>query len=218
MTCVIQCCTCLIECSTQRVEHVVTQIRAMQLPSVRTRSIESRPITPATCMCSSPPSSETRRACTPTQRRNRTPHTRGLQGGLVLSEAVKECGILKVAASAIEDATDGLPLWQMNAIFCALVLVCTTFVSHTVGAMVILPVVASVGAAMPDPHPRLLVMATALMCSGAMGLPVSGALPRLQLPCPHAPHHGCDPAAPCAGGCVKCGLLNRCGAPQASRT
>lgn len=105
-----------------------------------------------------------------------------LQGGLVLSEAVKECGILKVAAGAIEDATDGLPLWQMVAVFCALVLVCTTFVSHTVGAMVILPVVASVGAAMPQPHPRLLVMATALMCSGAMGLPVSGA--RLHRPSP----------------------------------
>lgn len=25
-----------------------------------------------------------------------------------------------------------------------------------------------------DPHPRLLVMGAALMCSGAMGLPVSG--------------------------------------------
>ena len=25
-----------------------------------------------------------------------------------------------------------------------------------------------------DPHPKLLVMAAALMCSGAMGLPVSG--------------------------------------------
>lgn len=27
---------------------------------------------------------------------------------------------------------------------------------------------------MQDPHPRLLVMGAALMCSGAMGLPVSG--------------------------------------------
>ena len=29
-------------------------------------------------------------------------------------------------------------------------------------------------AASQDPHPKLLVMAAALMCSGAMGLPVSG--------------------------------------------
>lgn len=27
---------------------------------------------------------------------------------------------------------------------------------------------------MPDPHPRLLIMATALICSAGMGLPVSG--------------------------------------------
>ncbi|KAG2437637.1 hypothetical protein HYH02_011276 [Chlamydomonas schloesseri] len=41
--------------------------------------------------------------------------------------------------------------------------------------MVILPIVQSVGEAMAGtPHPKLLVMVAALMCSGAMGLPVSG--------------------------------------------
>jgi phosphate transporter len=95
----------------------------------------------------------------------------------VLSSAVEESGILAVAATAIERHTHGLGLWQITAVFCALVLLCTTFVSHTVGAMVILPVVASVGAHLKDPHPQLLVMATALVCSCAMGLPVSGARP-----------------------------------------
>ena len=98
-----------------------------------------------------------------------------LQGGLVLSEAVKECGILAVAAKAIEDHTSSFSLWQVAAVFCILVLVCCTFVSHTVGAMVILPVVATVGEQMSTPHPQLLVMATVLTCSCAMGLPVSGA-------------------------------------------
>lgn len=37
---------------------------------------------------------------------------------------------------------------QVFAIFCALVLVATTFISHTVGAMVILPIVRAVGAQM----------------------------------------------------------------------
>jgi hypothetical protein len=51
--------------------------------------------------------------------------------------------------------------------------VCATFISHTVAAMVILPIVQSVGEAMPgDPHPKLLVMAAGLTCSAAMGLPV----------------------------------------------
>lgn len=69
----------------------------------------------------------------------------------------------------------GLDLWSVLSIFCALVLLATTFISHTVGAMVILPIVQSVGQQLPGPpHDKLLVMAAALMCSGAMGLPVSG--------------------------------------------
>eukprot|EP00892_Ulva_mutabilis_P010916 jgi/Ulvmu1/8197/UM041_0006.1 len=96
------------------------------------------------------------------------------QGGLVLSEAVKQCGVLELVADAITSATADLDLWSLVAVFCAVVAVCTTFISHTVGAMVILPVVKTVGQALPVPHPRLLVLANVLMCSGAMGLPVSG--------------------------------------------
>ncbi|KAH6585111.1 hypothetical protein BASA61_007082 [Batrachochytrium salamandrivorans] len=44
---------------------------------------------------------------------------------------------------------------------------------HTVGALIILPVVAQIGASLPDPRPRTLVMAAALLCSGGMALPVS---------------------------------------------
>jgi di/tricarboxylate transporter len=74
----------------------------------------------------------------------------------------------------IAQLVDGRTLWSVLIIFCFLVLICTTFISHTVGAMVILPIVQTVGEALPDPHPKLLVMGAALMCSGAMGLPVSG--------------------------------------------
>lgn len=100
-----------------------------------------------------------------------------MQGGLVLSEAVKQSGILELVAAFITSATADLNLWSLIAVFCAVVAVCTTFISHTVGAMVILPVVQTVGAALPVPHPRLMVMANVLMCSGAMGLPVSGVPP-----------------------------------------
>jgi phosphate transporter len=93
----------------------------------------------------------------------------------VLSDAVRECGVLARLAEWIQHETAAFTLWGIVAVFCALILVCTTFISHTVGAMVILPVVQTVGMSLPEPHPRLLVMATALMCSGAMGLPVSGA-------------------------------------------
>ncbi|KAJ9505749.1 hypothetical protein QJQ45_029250 [Haematococcus lacustris] len=96
-------------------------------------------------------------------------------GGSALGEAVKSSGLLLTIAQGIQEMVDGLNLWTVTIIFCACVLVCTTFISHTVGAMVILPIVQSVGESMPgQPHPKLLVMSAALMCSGAMGLPVSG--------------------------------------------
>lgn len=68
------------------------------------------------------------------------------------------------------------PARQMSYHHITLVLclqVCATFVSHTVAAMVILPIVQSVGEAMPgENHAKLLVMAAGLTCSAAMGLPV----------------------------------------------
>ena len=96
-------------------------------------------------------------------------------GGLGLGECVQSSGLLLTIAKAIGELVDGLGQWKVLAIFCAVVLICTTFISHTVGAIVILPIVQSVGESMPGgPHPKLLIMGAALMCSGAMGLPVSG--------------------------------------------
>ena len=46
------------------------------------------------------------------------------------------------------DQVAGCGVWAVFAIFCALVLVATTFISHTVGAMVILPIVSAVGTQM----------------------------------------------------------------------
>lgn len=98
-------------------------------------------------------------------------------GGLALGESVKSSGLLGAIAESIKSLVLDLDLWQVTVVFCALVLVGTSFISHTVGAMVILPIVQSVGEEMAGPdgqqHPKLLVMAAALMCSGAMGLPVS---------------------------------------------
>ena len=75
----------------------------------------------------------------------------------------------------------GYSLLAVFAIFCGLVLICTTFISHTVGAMVILPIVQSVGAAMmPVPHARLLVrpLLDYLTCLGV--LPASTAVGHLS--------------------------------------
>ena len=96
-------------------------------------------------------------------------------GGLALGECVKSSGLLKTIASDVGMYVDGLGLWPVMMIFCALILMCTQFICHTVGAMIILPIVQSVGEGMEsNPHPKLLVMGAALTCSAAMGLPVSG--------------------------------------------
>lgn len=37
-----------------------------------------------------------------------------------------------------------------------------------------MPIATRIGESLEEPHPRLLIMATALICSAGMGLPVSG--------------------------------------------
>ncbi|KAF9423172.1 low-affinity phosphate transporter [Podila epigama] len=95
-------------------------------------------------------------------------------GGIALGKAVDSSGLLDTIAHHIEQAVAGLSLWVVLIIFSALTLVFATFVSHTVAAVIILPIVQQVGLSFADPHPRILVMGTGLICSAAMGLPVSG--------------------------------------------
>jgi phosphate transporter len=95
-------------------------------------------------------------------------------GGLALGRAAASSGLLHTIAQAITARVQGLDLYAVLVVFAALILVVATFISHTVAALIVLPLVRSVGEAMPNPHPNLLVMGSALMCSAAMGLPTSG--------------------------------------------
>jgi phosphate transporter len=95
-------------------------------------------------------------------------------GGLSLGKAVSSSGLLNTIAQGITSRVEGLSLYGVLVVFAALILVVATFISHTVAALIILPLVAQVGEGMPNPHPNLLVMGGALMCSCAMGLPTSG--------------------------------------------
>ena len=82
----------------------------------------------------------------------------------------------------------------MLAIFCALVLVATTFISHTVGAMVILPIVRAVGAAMPvrkasacflkPSHLSICQFVLPTVCAVDASMPVRPWLLRVQM-CEH---------------------------------
>lgn len=95
-------------------------------------------------------------------------------GGLCLGKAVTSSGLLHTIASDITARVEHLSLYSVLLVFSALILVIATFISHTVAALIILPLVRQIGVGMEDPHPNLLVMASALMCSVAMALPTSG--------------------------------------------
>ncbi|KAH6568582.1 hypothetical protein BASA62_005379 [Batrachochytrium salamandrivorans] len=94
-------------------------------------------------------------------------------GGIALGKAVASSGLLALITDKLSPFLQELPLLYCIALLTGVVVIVTSFISHTVGALIILPVVAQIGASLPDPRPRTLVMAAALLCSGGMALPVS---------------------------------------------
>ncbi|KAF6809026.1 spx domain-containing protein [Colletotrichum sojae] len=95
-------------------------------------------------------------------------------GGLALGKAVKSSGLLHTIAGVVTKEVEGMSLYGVLVVFSTLILIIATFISHTVAALIILPLVFDVGTNMDEPHPNLLVMGGVLMCSAAMGLPTSG--------------------------------------------
>ena len=103
-------------------------------------------------------------------------------GGLALGKAVNSSGLLHTIATGITEEVGHLSLYGVMCVFAALIAVVATFISHTVAALIILPLVAQVGEGMENGHPNLLVMGSVLMASAAMGLPTSG-FPNMSKSC-----------------------------------
>lgn len=95
-------------------------------------------------------------------------------GGIALGKAVASSGLLKSLDTLVQREVSGLPLWGIMIILVCVGLVVATFISHTIAAVLLVPIAAQMGTNLPVPHPRLLIMVTALTSSAAMGLPVSG--------------------------------------------
>lgn len=96
-------------------------------------------------------------------------------GGTTLGKAVTSSGLLASIASNIKDQVQDKPIFLIVLIFGIVILTMATFVSHTVAAMIIVPLMSEIGKNLPSgDHSRLLVMVAAMLCSGAMGLPTSG--------------------------------------------
>jgi di/tricarboxylate transporter len=95
-------------------------------------------------------------------------------GGLSLGKAVNSSGLLHTVTQIISQRVQGMSVYGLLVVFSLLILVIATFISHTVAALIILPLVYDLGRDMSEPYPNLLVMGGVLMCSAAMGLPTSG--------------------------------------------
>jgi anion transporter len=80
-------------------------------------------------------------------------------GGISLGKAVESSGLLKVITDHIAPYLSTLSTFHCLVLFSGIVLVITSFISHTVGALIILPVVEQVGMSIPGEPARIMVMA-----------------------------------------------------------
>ncbi|ORX38546.1 SPX domain-domain-containing protein [Kockovaella imperatae] len=95
-------------------------------------------------------------------------------GGIALGKATLSSGLLDDLDRVLEKLVEGMGLYSILIIFSIIALVIATFISHTIAAVLLVPIATRIGDSLNEPHPRLLIMATALICSAGMGLPVSG--------------------------------------------
>ncbi|KAG8740729.1 low-affinity phosphate transporter [Ceratobasidium sp. 414] len=95
-------------------------------------------------------------------------------GGIALGKAVVSSGLLATMDDGVRRLVEGLQLYEIVLVLSVVVMVISTFISHTIASVLLVPIAAEVGSNLPDPHPRLLVFITGLICSAGMGMPVSG--------------------------------------------
>ncbi|WFD33882.1 low-affinity phosphate transporter [Malassezia cuniculi] len=95
-------------------------------------------------------------------------------GGIALGKGVSSSGLLASMDKLVQGLVQGMSIWGILALLLAIGLVVATFISHTIAAVLLIPIAAQMGESLSPPQPRLLIMATALTASAAMGLPISG--------------------------------------------
>jgi phosphate transporter len=93
--------------------------------------------------------------------------------GIALGKSVLSSGLLDDMDVLIERVLKGLSLWPITIIFGFLVLIISTFISHTVASVLLIPIAFEIGNSMEVNHARLLIFLTTFICSTGMGLPVS---------------------------------------------
>ncbi|KAF8177126.1 Sodium:sulfate symporter transmembrane region-domain-containing protein [Mycena galopus ATCC 62051] len=95
-------------------------------------------------------------------------------GGIALGKGVTQSGLLEVLDEIIRDLLDGVSPYNVVLILSPVVLVISTFISHTIASVLLVPIAKEVGSNLPGNHANLLIFITGLICSTGMGMPVSG--------------------------------------------
>ncbi|TMW62994.1 hypothetical protein Poli38472_005612 [Pythium oligandrum] len=92
-------------------------------------------------------------------------------GGNVLGDAVQRSGLLNTLSQSVIQYLPSGSVWVITISLCMLVLSLTTFVSHTVGSIILLPIIVQMSIEIG--HPHIPVISCALAISAAMALPFS---------------------------------------------
>lgn len=96
-------------------------------------------------------------------------------GGIALGKAVSSSGLLATVAHSLQKRIENDGTMAILCIFGVLMLVVGTFVSHTVSAIIIVPLVQEVGNSLSDPKAApILVFGCTLLSSTGLALPSSG--------------------------------------------
>ncbi|KAG2017401.1 phosphate transporter [Coprinopsis cinerea AmutBmut pab1-1] len=95
-------------------------------------------------------------------------------GGIALGKGVVASGLLVYVDTGLRHALEGLSLYSVVLILSPVVLVISTFISHTIASVLLVPIAKEVGNNLPGQPKNLLIFLTALICSAGMGMPVSG--------------------------------------------
>ncbi|CEG44700.1 divalent anion:na symporter family protein [Plasmopara halstedii] len=92
-------------------------------------------------------------------------------GGNVLGDAVQRSGLLDTLSQMVIHALPSGNVWMVTVSLCSMVICLTTFVSHTVASIILLPIIVQM--AIQIGHPHIPVICCALAISAAMALPFS---------------------------------------------
>ncbi|KAF8835671.1 Sodium/sulfate symporter, partial [Paxillus ammoniavirescens] len=95
-------------------------------------------------------------------------------GGVALGQGVTSSGLMGTMDGAIHRILDGRSLYTIVLVLSPVVLVISTFISHTIASVLLVPIAKEVGQSLPGNRANLLIFITGLICSTGMGMPVSG--------------------------------------------